>query len=68
MNKKNFKDLDNYNKLLETSKTFASSQGSYGRMYQGLLELNEEEVKELNSMPDFKICKDILDVIMVLEG
>lgn len=68
MNKKNFKDLDNYNKLLETSKTFASTQGSYGRMYQGLLELNEEEVKELNTMPDFKSCSDILDVIMVLEG
>lgn len=66
--KKNFKDLDNYNKLLETSKTFVSSQGSYGRMYQGLLELNEEEVKELNTLETFKGCKDILDVIMVLEG
>lgn len=68
MNKKNFKDLDNYNKLLETSKTFASSQGSYGRMYQGLLELNNEEIKELNALETFKDCKDILDVIMTLEG
>lgn len=65
---KEFKDLTNYEKLLQTAKSFSNSQGSYGRMYDSLLELESFEIDEINKHESLTNCKDMLDVVMLLEG
>lgn len=44
----------------------ASSQGFYGRLLERLNEVPEETVN--NFLDSFADCKDIIDVIMVIEG
>ena len=44
----------------------ASSQGFYGRLLSQLNEVGEDAANEF--LDSFTDCKDIIDVIMLLEG
>ena len=63
----NFKDLTNYKKLLITAEQLRYSQGFYSRLYQNLIELEESEIEDINSLENFKNCQSTLDVILELE-
>jgi hypothetical protein len=46
--------------------TLANGQGFYGRLLSRLNEVGEDMANEF--LDSFTDCKDIIDVIMVLEG
>ena len=46
--------------------TLASSQGFYGRLLSRLNEVGEDVANEF--LDSFADCKDVVDVIMVMEG
>ena len=57
--------LNNYELLFNTVKSLSNSQGRYGRLFNTLINMNEDERLELiNSLPIFN---DPVDVIMWLE-
>ena len=59
------KQRNNYELLFNTVKSLSNSQGYYGRLLNGLVNMNEDERLELiNSLPTFN---DVLDVVMWLE-
>ena len=59
------KKRNNYKLLFNTIKSLSSSQGYYGRLLETLINMDEDERRELiNSLPTFE---DTLDVIMWLE-
>lgn len=58
----------NYEKLLQTARLFAPSQGCYGRMLEQLLDIDEEQIEGVNNIYELSQCKDTLDVVMYLEG
>ena len=46
--------------------SMASNQGFYGRLLERLGEVSEETATEF--LDSFTECKDIIDVIMLMEG
>lgn len=59
------KKQNNYELLFNTVKSLSNSQGYYGRLFQQLINMNEDERLELiNNLPTFN---DTLDVVMWLE-
>ena len=59
------KKRNNYELLFNTVKSLSNSQGRYGRLFNTLINMNEDERLELiNSLPIFN---DPVDVIMWLE-
>ena len=59
------KKRNNYELLFSTIKSLSNSQGSYGRLLNSLINMNEDERLELiNNLPTFK---DTVDVVMWLE-
>lgn len=59
------KQLDNYELLFNTVKMLSNSQGYYGRLFQQLINMTEEERLEvINNLPTFN---DSLDVVIWLE-
>ena len=55
----------NYDLFYNTIKSLSYSQGSYGRLLNSLISINEDERLELiNNLPTFK---DAVDVVMWLE-
>ena len=59
------KKRNNYELFFNTIKTLSNSQGSYGRLLNTLINMNEDERLELiNNLPTFN---DTLDVVMWLE-
>lgn len=63
-----FKDLTNYEKLLQTADKFRFSQGFYGRLYESLKELDEDTIQDVNNIESLFSAQDTLDVVMYLEG
>lgn len=56
---------DNYNLLLNTVETLKHSQGFYGRVFNTIINLSENELCELiKSLPKFN---DRIDVILYFE-
>ena len=59
------KKRNNYELFYNTIKSLSYSQGSYGRLLNTLINMNEDERLELiNSLPTFN---DAVDVVMWLE-
>ena len=59
------KKRNNYELLFSTIKSLSNSQGYYERLFNSLINMNEDERLELiNSLPTFK---DTVDVVMWLE-
>lgn len=59
------KKRNNYELFYNTIKSLSYSQGSYGRLLNSLINMNEDERLELiNNLPTFN---DALDVVMWLE-
>lgn len=59
------KQQSNYELFYNTIKSLSYSQGSYGRLLNSLINMNEEERFELiNNLPTFN---DAVDVVMWLE-
>ena len=59
------KQRNNYELFYDTIKSLSYSQGSYGRLLNSLINMNEDERLELiNNLPTFN---DALDVVMWLE-
>ncbi len=54
------------NEVYAIIEMMASSQGFYGRLLSRLNEVGEDVANEF--LDSFADCKDIIDVIMVLEG
>ena len=59
------KQLNNYELFFNTVKSLSNSQGYYGRLFNSLINMDEDERLELiNSLPIFN---DPVDVVMWLE-
>ena len=59
------KKRNNYELLFSTVKSLSNSQGYYGRLFNNLINMNEDERLELiNNLPTFN---DAVDVVMWLE-
>lgn len=59
------KKRNNYELFFSTIKSLSYSQGSYGRLLNSLINMNEDERLEvINNLPTFN---DSLDVVMWLE-
>ena len=59
------KQQNNYELFYNTIKSLSYSQGSYGRLLNTLINMNEDERLELiNNLPTFN---DAVDVVMWLE-
>lgn len=59
------KKRNNYELFYNTIKSLSYSQGSYGRLLNSLINMNEDERLELiNNLPTFN---DAVDVVMWLE-
>lgn len=54
--------------VFKTCRTFAPSQGFYGRLLRDLEQLEAENEDLAEFWAQFEDCKDVLDVVMVLEG
>lgn len=54
--------------IMETIKTLASSQGLYSRLYRDLMELDEEKYDEVMTELESQNFKDVVDLIMFIEG
>lgn len=54
--------------VFETCRTFAGSQGFYGRLLRDLEQLEAENEDLAEFWEQFEDCKDVLDVVMKLEG
>lgn len=63
-----FQQLSNYEKLLKTADNLRYSQGYYGRLYEGLLDMDSDSISDLNNIETLYSAKDMLDVVMYLEG
>lgn len=56
--------------ILETFKSLGNSQGFYGRLYNNIMELKEENIEkyeELKEQLESKNFTDTLDLIMYIE-
>ena len=59
------KKRNNYELLFSAIKSLSNSRGYYGRLFNSLINMNEDERLELiNNLPTFK---DVVDVVMWLE-
>lgn len=56
-----------FEEILENIEALASSQGFYGRLYNSIMELDEDSYDELVEEWDGKFS-DIVEFIMYLEG
>lgn len=59
------------NDILNAIKELASSQGFYGRLYRDLIELQQNDLEQYNSIKEeleSQNFHDTLDLIMYLEG
>lgn len=63
-----FQDLSNYEKLIKTAETLRHSQGYYARLYEGLLDISDEAMEDINNIETLYSARDTLDVVMYLEG
>lgn len=54
--------------VFKTCRTFAGSQGFYGRLLRDLEQLEAENEDLSEFWAQFEDCKDTLDVVMVLEA
>jgi hypothetical protein len=54
--------------VFKTCRTFAPSQGFYGRLLRDLERLEAENEDLAEFWEQFEDCKDVLDVVMKLEG
>lgn len=63
-----FQGLSNYEKLLKTADTLRFSQGYYGRLYNSLQGLDSNSINDINNIESLFNTKDIIDVVMYLEG
>ncbi len=63
-----FQQLSNYEKLLKTADSFRYSQGYYGRLYEALQDMDSNSIADLNDIESLYSAKDMLDVVMYLEG
>ena len=62
----NFDKQDNFNFMISTIKSLASSQGFYGRLCRDIQDLEPDDLDNLiESLPDFK--KDSLNVVFYFE-
>lgn len=63
-----FQELSNYEKLLKTADSFRHSQGYYGRLYEALQDLDGDSIMDIDEIEQLHSAKDMLDVVMYLEG
>lgn len=59
------------NDILNAIRELASSQGFYGRLYRDLIELQQNDLEQYNSIKEeleSQNFHDTLDLIMYLEG
>lgn len=54
--------------IMETIKSLAGSQGLYGRLYRDLMELDEDEYKQVMLELESQNFKDEVDLVMFIEG
>lgn len=52
--------------IMETIKSLAGSQGSYGRLYGDLMELDEDEYDEVMTKLESQNFKDGVDLVMFI--
>lgn len=57
-----------FNEIMENIKSLAQSQGSYARLYNTILGLENEKLQELKETWENENFKDIVDFILYLEG
>ena len=63
-----FQQLSNYEKLLKTADSLRHSQGYYARLYEGLLDISDDAMEDINNIESLYSAKDTLDVVIYLEG
>ena len=63
-----FKNLSNYDKLLEVANAFRFSQGFYSRMYANLIAIDDDSIEQINEDSQLKECSSILNVVLAIEG
>lgn len=61
-------DISPRDLVFKTCRTFAGSQGFYGRLLRDLEQLEAENEDLAEFWAQFEDCKDVLDVVMKLEG
>lgn len=63
-----FQQLSNYEKLLKTADSLRYSQGYYARLYEGLLDISDDAMEDINNIETLYSARDTLDVVIYLEG
>lgn len=59
----------NEEKILNTVRSLAQSQGYYGRLYESLMDLKKNSTDGYQKFIDYySSCKDEVDFVMALEG
>lgn len=54
--------------ILETIRMLAHSQGFYGRLYNNLMEMDEDSYEDTMTFLESQNLKDAVDLVMMLEG
>lgn len=70
-NEKLVQNAKSFRMVFETIKTLRYSQGFYSRLYNDLMEdikYNKENISDFLNNKELPKFKDILDVVMYLEG
>lgn len=57
-----------FEKIMESIKSLAQSQGCYARLYNEILSLDNESLKELKEHWESQNFKDIVDFILYVEN
>ena len=58
----------NRNAIMETIRSLALSQGFYGRLYRQLEDLDDETYDEVMQELEEKNFKDVVELVLFLEG
>lgn len=61
-------DISPWDLVFKTCRTFAGSQGFYGSLLRDLEQLEAENEDLAEFWAQFEDCKDVLDVVLKLEG
>lgn len=66
---KESKEQLTFEHMLSFTKGLASSQGSYGRIYQELSEFSEDEIDKVNErLIEMNLKNDLMTLIGIFEG
>lgn len=57
-----------FDEIMEAISMLSHSQGSYGRLLRSIQELSEDELQNFKETMEAQNFKDVVDMIMFLEG